>query len=60
MWEMMNSMPQKPLIPKVLVKTMEKHMVFLFAGYGAFMAYVALQWSTDRWVFFKTIGFYIE
>ncbi len=59
MWETMQSMPQKPLIPKFLVRMMEKHMVFLFGGYGIFMAYVALSWSTDRWVFFKTIGFYI-
>lgn len=59
MWETMQAMPQKPLVPKVLIKTMEKHMIFLFAGYGIFMAYVALSWSTDRWVFFKTIGFYI-
>jgi len=59
MWEMLSSMPQKPLIPKWLMKKLESHMVFLFAGYGLFMAYVALYWTTERWLFYKTIGFYI-
>jgi intracellular septation protein len=59
MWEMMQSMPNQPPVPAEFFKTMEKHMVFLFGGYGLFMAYVALELSTDQWLFFKTLGFYI-
>lgn len=59
MLEMMESMPQKSPMPPFIFQLMEKHMVILFAGYGSFMAFVALVWSTDRWLFWKTIGFYI-
>jgi intracellular septation protein A len=38
---------------------MEGHIGWLFFVYGSFMAFVALSWSTERWLFFKTIGFYI-
>ncbi len=59
MLEMMESMPKKSPMPPFIFQMMEKHMVFLFIGYGTFMAFVALMWSTDRWLFWKTIGFYI-
>jgi intracellular septation protein len=62
MWEMMESMPNKPdpeKVPSFLFKSMEKHMVLLFGGYGLFMVFVALKLTTDQWLFFKTIGFYI-
>ena len=59
MFEMMESMPNPPPVPDFIIQTMEKHMVFLFGGYGVFMAFVALKLSTDQWLFFKTIGFYI-
>lgn len=59
MWEMMQSMPNKPQVPAFFFQTMEKHMVLLFGGYGLFMGYVALKLSTDQWLFFKTLGFYI-
>lgn len=59
MWEMMESMPNKPQLPPFIFQTMEKHMVFLFGGYGLFMVFVALKLSTDQWLFFKTLGFYI-
>lgn len=59
MYEMMESMPKPPPVPDFIVQSMEKHMVFLFAGYGAFMVYVATSLSTDQWLFYKTLGFYI-
>lgn len=62
MVEMMQSMPNRPdpeKVPTFLFKTMEKHMVFLFGGYGLFMVFVALKLSTDQWLFWKTLGFYI-
>jgi intracellular septation protein len=59
MQEMMESMPQKNKLPPEIFSSMEEHIGWLFAGYGTFMAFVATSWSTDRWLFFKTIGFYI-
>lgn len=59
MLEMMESFPNKPQVPDFIFKTMEKHMVVLFGGYGLFMVFVALRLSTDYWLFFKTAGFYI-
>jgi len=59
MLEMMESMDKKPAFPPFIFQAMEKHMVGLFIIYGSFMAFVALSWSTDRWLFWKTIGFYI-
>ena len=56
--EMMESM-DKENIPTELIKPMEIHVAILFSVYGLFMAYVAFYFSTDRWLFFKTIGFYI-
>lgn len=59
MFEMMESMPNPPPVPDFIIQTMEKHMAVLFGGYGLFMAFVALKLSTDQWLFFKTLGFYI-
>ncbi|MCF8059681.1 MAG: septation protein IspZ [Bacteriovoracaceae bacterium] len=59
MWEMMESMPNKPALPAFIIQGLEKHMVFLFFGYGSFMVFVALKLTTDQWLFFKTLGFYI-
>jgi intracellular septation protein len=59
MLEMMESMNQKQTPPKELIQGMEKHLSLLFSIYGLFMAYVAVSLSTDTWLFFKTIGFYI-
>lgn len=57
--EMMDSMPNKAPIPEFIINSMEKHVAALFMLYGLFMVTVALWMSTDRWLFFKTIGFYI-
>lgn len=59
MFEMMESMPNPPPVPEFIIKTMESHMAILFGAYGAFMAFVAFKLSTDQWLFFKTLGFYI-
>jgi intracellular septation protein len=55
--EMLESMGKEQL-PTPIVHTMETHISLMFGLYGLFMAYVAVYWSTDRWLFFKTIGFY--
>ena len=52
-------MPNRPPIPDFIFQSLEKHMIILFVGYSTFMLYVALMSSTDRWLFWKTIGFYI-
>jgi intracellular septation protein len=59
MQEMMESMPQKNQLPPDIFRAMEAHIGWLFFVYGCFMSYVATSWSTDRWLFYKTIGFYI-
>jgi intracellular septation protein len=59
MWEMMESMPNKTPMPAFIIQSLEKHMVLLFMGYGFFMVFVALKLTTDEWLFFKTLGFYI-
>lgn len=58
MLEMMNE-EQRTKVPVSLITTMEKHLAFLFFFYGIFMGYTAIKMSTDQWLFFKTIGFYI-
>lgn len=49
----------KVIPPKDIVINMEKHMAIFMMIYGSWMAYVAFKLSTDRWLFFKTIGLYI-
>ena len=56
--EMVQAMNQNPP-PEFLLKSMERHLSVLFGVYGLFMVYVAFEMTTDRWLFFKTIGFYI-
>jgi len=57
--EMMESMGNKNQMPRSIITDMEKHISAMFFLYGCFMIYTALNMSTPRWVFFKTIGFYI-
>lgn len=58
MFETMKSM-QDNHPPKEFLVYMERNMGFFMLIYGAFMAYVAVYESTERWLFFKTAGFYI-
>jgi intracellular septation protein len=59
MAEMMETMNPERMPPEEILKGMEWHMVFLFGPYGIFMGGVALWGTTDQWLFWKTIGFYI-
>lgn len=45
--------------PKPLVEFMERNLSIFLIFYGSFMAIIAFKGSTDLWLFFKTIGFYI-
>jgi len=57
--EMMESLNPNNTPPKAMIQGMEFHLSILFFIYGLFMVFVATQLSTDVWLFFKTIGFYI-
>jgi intracellular septation protein len=50
---------QKVLPPQQLIINMEKHLAVFMIIYGSFMAFVAIKFTTDQWVFYKTIGLYI-
>ena len=58
MWKTVQEFQNRPA-PRIVVETMEKHMAIFMALYGVFMGAMALWRSTDEWLFFKTIGFYI-
>ncbi|MBL7666076.1 MAG: septation protein IspZ [Bacteriovoracaceae bacterium] len=57
-FEMMQSMPGRQL-PRPLVMLLERNSGYFMLAYGCFMAFVALKLSSDMWIFFKTIGFYL-
>lgn len=59
MLEMLKDMKQKPPLPEQIYKIMEWHMCLFLIVFAAFMAWVAIYQSTDRWLFWKTGGFYI-
>jgi intracellular septation protein len=56
--EMMSGF-DKPLPPADIINPLEKHLSYLFFFYGIFMIWVATTRTTDVWLFYKTIGFYI-
>jgi len=55
----MIEMGKVPPIPPQFMKKMELHLALFMLLYGSFMALVAMTMSTERWLFFKTVGFYI-
>lgn len=58
MYEMMKELnPNLPENP--FIEVIERNMSIFLIGYGVFMAVVAFKFSTDQWLFYKTIGFYI-
>jgi intracellular septation protein len=57
MMEMVPSNRKKP--PKAIINMLEKHLAAFFIIFGFFMGSLAIWASTARWLFFKTIGFYI-
>lgn len=56
---MMAMMEESRRPPPFVIRTLEYHSSVFFLLYGIFMGFVALNWSSDRWLFFKTAGFYI-
>lgn len=58
MHEMMMAM-QRPMPPFELIRKIENHSGYFMLTYGLFMGYVAFKLSTEQWLFFKTLGFYI-
>ncbi len=59
LYEMAQSMNQKNLPPREIMLQLEKHLAVFMLLYGFFMAAIAIWFSTDLWLFFKTAGFYI-
>lgn len=57
--EMQQDFPQKIPVPPELTKRLEMHMAAFMFSYGSFMGFVAFKLSTDLWLFYRTIGFYI-
>ena len=45
--------------PEWLISSLELHTGIFFGIYGSWMFYVVFNLSTDQWLFFKTLGFYI-
>lgn len=58
MLETMQSMEQKIPNPK-MISLLERDLGFFMLIYGCFMAFVAFNFTTGQWTFYKTIGFYI-
>jgi intracellular septation protein len=58
MLEMMKEMNNQNL-PEKFVLFLERNMSVFMFGYGLLMAPVAIYLSTEKWLFFKTGGFYI-
>ena len=50
---------QNVVVPSFLMNRMERDLAGLFFVYGLFMGGIALKGSTDLWLFFKTLGFYL-
>ena len=58
--EMSKTMSQKnSRLPDYIMKKMELHIVIFFLTYAIFMAVIAIYFSTDIWIFFKTAGLYL-
>ncbi len=58
--EMLEDMgkPTEHVRPAMFAR-LEKHLAAFFGLYGLWMVGVAIRASTDTWLFFKTIGFYL-
>jgi len=59
MVEMMKDFNQSLLLPNELYQKLEWHLALFVLTFGIFMAYIAFSQSTDVWIFWKTIGFYL-
>lgn len=56
---MLSMMDENKRPPQFVIRTLELHASIFFLLYGVFMGHVALYWTSDQWIFFKTAGFYI-
>ena len=57
--EMLKEMNPDQSPPEWILSTMEMHIGIFFGVYGLWMFYVVFFMSTDQWLFFKTLGFYL-
>lgn len=57
--EMSQMMDENKRAPKELMILLEKHMTIFLGLYGLWMGIVAIYFSSDYWIFFKTAGFYL-
>lgn len=57
--EMLKEMNPDQTPPEWILSTMELHTGIFFGIYGSWMFYVVFYLSTDQWLFFKTLGFYL-
>ena len=57
--EMLKEMNPDQNPPEWILSTMEMHIGIFFGAYGLWMFYVVFFMSTDQWLFFKTLGFYL-
>ena len=58
MVEMMKSMHSQSM-PDEIIIFIERNMSVFLISYGFFMGFIALNFPTETWLFFKTGGFYI-
>ncbi len=59
MVEMMKDFNQKLPLPPDHYLMLEWHLALFVLIFGMFMAYIAVTQSSDVWIFWKTIGFYL-
>jgi len=57
--EMIKEMNSEQNPPEWILQILELHTGVFFGLYGIWMFYVVFFLSTDQWLFFKTIGFYL-
>ena len=57
--EMLKEMNPDQTPPEWILSTMEMHIGIFFGTYGLWMFYVVFFMTTDQWLFFKTLGFYL-
>jgi intracellular septation protein len=59
MYQMLIDMQQTPPLPRDVYKKMEWHICLFLFLFALYMAHIAINETTARWLFWKTAGFYI-
>ncbi len=59
MYQMLIDMQQTPPLPRVAYEKMEGHICLFLFLFALYMAHIAINETTARWLFWKTAGFYI-